>query len=305
MTKISQKIKRSPTWLSKYSSNIYSEKGEDGVISKILEILPINDKWCVEFGAWDGKQSSNTRSLILDKGYSAVLIESNKKRFAKLRENYTQNKNIIAINQFVGFAAEDNLDQILKMTSVPLDFDFLSIDIDGNDYHVWKAISLYQPKVVCIEFNPTIPTEIRFIQSPNPSISQGSSLLSLVELGKEKGYELISVLPYNVFFVKSKYFALFGISDNSPALLRTNCEYITYFFSGYDGTIFLRGYRRFPWHHEIELKESRVQHIPKFLRKYPYPEGMINVILLFLFADPHRLINAIWKRILRFIKGLS
>jgi hypothetical protein len=296
-----RKPKKLPIWLLEYRSNIYSEMGEDGIIKKILEILPSNDKWCVEFGAWDGQHASNTRNLILHEDYSTVLIESDKAKFAELQKNYAREKRVITINQFVGFKNEDNLDCILKLTPIPIDFDLLSIDIDGNDYYAWEAMSQYQPKLVCIEFNPTIPTEIRFVQPADPAINQGASLLSLVELGKKKGYELVSVLPYNAFFVKSEYYPLFEITDNTPAVLRTHLDYITYLFSGYDGTIFLRGNLRLPWH-DIELKEPKVQHVPKFLRKYPY-HRKIDTILLLLLTDPHRIFSATWKRIVHLIKG--
>jgi hypothetical protein len=297
---MTQKPDKSATWLLEYRLSIYSETGEDGIIKKILEIVPSNDKWCVEFGAWDGQHVSNTHNLILNNCYSAILIEGDKAKFTKLQKNYKHKKNVITINKFVGFNSEDNLDCILKMTPIPLDFDFLSIDIDGNDYHVWKAVSKYQPKVICIEFNPTIPTEIEFVQPADHSINQGSSLLSLMELGKTKGYELVSVLPYNAFFVKSEYYPLFEIANNAPAVLRKDLDSITYLFSGYDGKIFLRGNLRLPWH-DIELKESKIQHIPKFLRKYPHKHQKIDAILLILFTDPNRLFKAIWKRIVHFI----
>ena len=51
-------------WLLKYRKNIFSQFGEDGIIEKIFSILPNTCKWCVEFGAWDGKHISNTRFLL-------------------------------------------------------------------------------------------------------------------------------------------------------------------------------------------------------------------------------------------------
>ena len=180
-------MKKTSMWLLNYKSDKYSQMGEDGVIEEILKILPKNDKWCVEFGAWDGQYLSNTRNLIESQDYAAVLIEGSKTKFKELEKNYAKNPKVITLNQFVGFEKKDNLDQILTKTSIPIDFDFLSIDIDGNDYYVWKTMVKYQPKAVCIEFNPTIPTEVKFIQKADNSVNQGSSLLSLVELGKEKG----------------------------------------------------------------------------------------------------------------------
>ncbi len=290
--------KKSSTWLLDFKFNIYSQTGEDGIIEKILEILPQKDNWCVEFGAWDGLHLSNTRNLIERKDYSAVLIEGNQAKFNDLERNYLQNANVIPINRYVGFDEKDNLVRILTGTPIPKDFDFLSIDIDGNDYHTWKAVSEYKPKLVCIEFNHTIPTVVRFVQPADFSVSQGCSLLSLVELGKEKGYELVSVLPFNAFFVRSEYYPLFQIDDNRPEVLRRYLLNITYIFSGYDGTIFIRGYRKLIWH-TIELDESKIQPLPKFLRKYPENYGKAEKILFRLLLDPFAFIRKMIHRLTR------
>lgn len=268
--------------LQEYKRDVHSQTGEDGIIERILEVIPQNDKWCVEFGAWDGLYMTNTRNLIESKGYSAVLIEADKNKFQNLKQNYSKHNDVITINQFVGFTEEDSLDHILASTPIPFDYDLLSIDIDGNDYHVWKAISKYKPKVIVVEFNPTIPTPMRFIQPANPSINQGASLLSLVELGKEKGYELVSVLPFNAFFVRQEYYQNFHIESNAPEILRTNVDEVTYLCSGYDGKIFLHGGCRLPWHN-INLKESKVQHLPACLQTYPCNYTIVQEIIFRLY----------------------
>src|SRR5262249_4602970 len=150
---------------------------------------------------------------------------------------------------------------------IPLDFDFLSIDIDGNDYHVWNAVARYRPKVVCIEFNPTVPTEVHWVQRADPRLKQGASLLAVAELGKEKGYELVSVLPWNAIFVRAEYFPLFEIADNRPERLRTDLTRVTYLFSGYDGTVLLAGAQRLPFH-GLEFRQEDVQILPRMLRRY-------------------------------------
>lgn len=255
--------------LSEYKKDVFTQAGEDGIIEKILNTLPSHsrDKWCVEFGAWDGIYLSNARNLILNQGYSAVLIEGGKAKYNDLSNNYSSQENVLTVNAFVGFTEKDGLDSIIANTNIPQEFDFLSIDVDGNDYHIWKAVSKYQPKVICIEFNPTIPTEVSFVQPADPNLNQGSSLLSLVELGKEKGYELIEVLSFNAFFVDAKYYSLFEIKDNDPATLRKDLSHITYLFTGFDGTVFLSGNKRLPWH-GLQMEETRMQRLPKFLRKY-------------------------------------
>jgi len=293
---------RSSTWLLDFKSNVYSQTGEDGVIGKILDMLPRNE-WCVEFGAWDGKHYSTTCNLIETRDYAAVLIEANQRKYEELLRNHGANQKVIALNQFVGFGDNDSLDQILTKTPIPKDFDFLSIDIDGNDYHVWKAVSHYSPKLVCIEFNPTIPNEVTFIQPADPTISNGCSLSALVELGKTKGYELIAVLPFNAFFVRSEYYDLFHIEDNRPEVLRTDLDAVTYLFSGYDGKLFLAGNRRLPWH-GLELKESRIQPLPRFLRKYPLNYTKFEAVALDLCTQPRAFFRNLPKRLARLLNIL-
>ena len=289
------------TWLLEHRRDVYSQTGEDGIIEKILELLPDHNKWCVEFGAWDGLFLTNTRNLIESKQYSAVLIEADARKFQDLQENHRHRDNVITINRFVGFTEKDNLDQILGNTPIPDDFDLLSIDIDGNDYHVWEAIESYRPKVVVIEFNPTIPTDVRFVQPREPSVSQGSSLSALVELGRTKGYELVSVLPFNAFFVKREYYDRFEIESNSPHVLRTDSSFVTHLFCGYDGTIFLEGSCRLPWHN-MPLKPSKVQHLPRFLRAFPGNYNVLQKAALWLrrlVAEPGKVTKRLSSRIRR------
>jgi hypothetical protein len=272
------------------SNNVYSQTGEDGILATILETIGIRDKWCVEFGAWDGQHFSNTCLLIDNFGYSAVLIEANKKRFADLLERHGKNSNVVTLNKFVGFSPSDGLDTILATTSIPKDFDLLSIDIDGNDYHVWTAITEYTPKIVCIEYNPTIPTEVDFVQSADPSVAQGASLQALTSLGSQKGYDLVAVTSLNAIFVRSEYFHLFGIADNGPRVLREDVSLVAHIFCGYDGTIFLTGSNRMPWHRGLTFT-GRLRQLPKLFRHHPDSFHLLT-----------RLSYSVYKRLLRLLK---
>jgi hypothetical protein len=262
-----------------YRRDVYSQSGEDGVIEALLSRVGERDRWCVEFGAWDGTHFSNTRNLIDASGYHAVLIEGNPTRFITLEKYCRGTTGATAINAIVGFGEDDSLDVILSKTSVPRDFDFLSIDIDGNDYHAWNAIQHYQPKVVCIEFNPSIPTDCDFVQAADPSVFQGSSILALTKLGKQKGYELACVLSFNAFFVRADLFPRLGIEDNAPATLRTDLSFITHFFHGFDGTIFIRGNTKLLWH-GVPLKEAKFQVLPAMLRRHWESYGRLKRKLL-------------------------
>ena len=259
-------------WLTRHASNVTSQSGEDGIIAKALSLLPERTSWCVEFGAWDGKLHSNSYDLIMSHGYRGVFIEADPVRFRDLEQTHGASGRNVLLNAFVGFSKSDSLDVLLSRCEIPKNFDLLSIDIDGNDYHVWEAMHEFQPKLVVIEFNPTLSNSILFVQEKEPRTNHGSSPASLVELGKRKGYELIAATALNLLFVSSEHYGAFGIADNSLALMRDDSRVPQIFF-GYDGHVFLSeanvtGSIGVGWHH-LELRESDVQVLPKRLQKYP------------------------------------
>ncbi len=264
--------------LLQYTSNTYSQFGEDGILTEIFRRIKLNTPWCVEFGAWDGIAFSNTRSLI-EQGWNAVLIEPNPRKFKVLVKNNQQFPKTHLLQKFITLTGETSLDNLLVTTPIPKQFDLLSIDIDGNDYHIWKSIEKYDPKVVVIEYNPTIPPDIEFIQPADFSVQQGTSLKALYDLAKEKKYELIACTEANGIFVKKKYFPLFNIKDNSPEVMQEN-KYLTRIYQLFDGTIKIEGTTKLLWS-DISFSENDIQILPKFLRRFP--EGIKNILFLKMF----------------------
>jgi hypothetical protein len=251
-----------------FEENISSQCGEDGVIERALHVIGSRDRWCVEFGAWDGRLASNTHALIEHEHYSGVLIEADAARFESLQRTYAGRENVITFRRLVHFDGPDRLDCILAGTAVPRDFDLLSIDIDGNDYHVWEALQDYRPKIVVIEFNPTIPNEVDFVQPRDMAVMQGSSLTAMTRLANAKGYRLIHATVVNGIFVDERYFARFGIADDSPAALRADLSHVTWLFQTYDGRLHLAGNDRLRWH-DVPLRAERLQVLPCGLRTFP------------------------------------
>jgi hypothetical protein len=274
-------------WLLNFSENVFSQRGEDGILKKIFEIINIKDPWCVEFGAWDGKHLSNTHELIKHKNWSGVFIESEKKCFVELCQTYEGNPKAFCLNEFITFGGNSTLDAVLSRTPIKKDFALLSIDIDGNDYHIWDSLKKYCPQVVVIEYNPTIPNNVEFVQAKDMSVSQGSSLLSIAKLGKNKGYELVSVTPLNAIFVLKEHFSKFEITDNSINELNPNRKNNAAIFYLYDGTIVLHGHDVINWH-GVKIKQSRLQQIPKIFRVFP---GRMSGVRLFMFK--------VWRKLSR------
>jgi len=272
---------RSNRWLNNHLRNVTSQNGEDGVIEKALEVIGTNDRYCVEFGAWDGITYSNTHHLVENKGYSAVLIEADRQKFRELQKNYRENSRAILINSFVGFEGDTTLDAIFKKTPLPQNFDLLSIDIDGFDYHVWEALHDYRPKIVVIEYNPTIPPHVEFVQPRDANVNQGSSLRSLNLLAAKKRYELICATYCNAIFVDRQYFLLFEIEDNSLEEMG-GATTLTYLYQGYDGTIFLSGCDRLCWH-EVPFNVNKIQQLPKIFRRHMTDYGPFRLRLFRIF----------------------
>ncbi|WP_295447169.1 hypothetical protein, partial [uncultured Thiodictyon sp.] len=119
--------------LLEFAGNVTSQDGEDGIIQKIFETLPPTNRFCVEFGAWDGKYLSNCCNLISNFNWGGCFIEANPNRFEELRNNHGSNDKVICINRFIELDGQNSLDNILSSAGIPKDFDFLSIDVDGTD----------------------------------------------------------------------------------------------------------------------------------------------------------------------------
>jgi hypothetical protein len=255
--------------LFRNARDVNSQAGEDGIIDCILKRLERRDLWCVELGAWDGRYLSNTRRLIDEENYNGVMIEGSRRNFRKLAADFRGNGRVYCIQAYVGFNDNNGLDSILSDTPCPRNFDVLSVDIDGNDIHVWAATNLYRPKLVCIEFNPTIPTPVAFVQPKRADCKWGASLRSLFELGLQKRYRLVCANACNAFFVAEEHWkGEYARASDELSGFRIVEPAPVYLFSGYDGTVLLSRTGKLNWH-GIDIARERVQVLPKLLRKYP------------------------------------
>ena len=229
--------------LNNFRKKITSQNGEDGIILEIFKRIGTKNKYCVEFGTYNGLEYSNTWNLVKNLDWKSVYIEGDKKSFLKLRENFSSFKNVICLFNHVNHYGENKLDSILLKTSIPKNFDLLSIDVDGNEYHIWRSLVEYKPRVVIIETNPTMPPEIDFVGPPG-NTDIGSSASAMVKLAKSKGYELAAHTPNNCIFVNSKEFSKLKIKVPSLNHIFDKNE-ISYLISTYDGRLFTYGTPRF------------------------------------------------------------
>jgi hypothetical protein len=263
-----------------YKKNVFSQFGEDGIIEEIFKRLnDVSDKKCCEFGAWDGKYFSNACNLITNHNYEAILIEANKRKFDELNINFPDKK-IIKINKFVNFSGENSLDNILENNFFNKDFDFLSIDIDGCDFWIFESLSKFTPKIICIEYNPSIPNKVEFVQKRDMKINQGSSAKSIIDLGLKKNYFPIASTDTNIFFVHNKFkkkITNLDKFDINQLLPNSNDNYV---YCGYDGTVFTSKPLNLKWH---GITVEKIKILPKILNMYPGNYNIFQKILLTFF----------------------
>jgi len=186
--------------LNTYRSNVYSQNGEDGVLTEILQRLEIRTGVFVEFGAWDGKHLSNTYYL-LEQGWSGVYIEGDKKKYQELVHNMEGfSAHVELVNAYVEPTGRHTLDNVLASTRIRREFEVLSIDVDSCDWQIWESFHNYTPTVVIIEINSSVPVGI--YQTHRGKEAQGSSFTSTVELGSMKGYTPVCHTG-NLIFVRN------------------------------------------------------------------------------------------------------
>jgi len=215
-----------------HRKKFFSKAGEDGLLAFVLSKIPDRTGWCVEFGAWDGKSESNTYYLISQQDYHGVMIEAAPLKYNRLCENMKE-YDTICFNTFVRAEGESKLDNILSLTPIPAQFDLLSIDVDGDDYHVWQSLLKYQPKVVIIEINMHDKPGVSRINKPGLPIAtghtgtntstmfgitgySGTSISPMTELAISKGYSLLANVHCNAIFIKREYLHLFHDRDVTP-----------------------------------------------------------------------------------------
>jgi hypothetical protein len=226
---------------------VTSQWGEDGLIEHIFSTIGTRNSWCVEFGAWDGKHLSNTWNLIENKDWRGVLIEGDRDRAAKLPKTFSKPDRHHYIHALVGWEGEHRMDALLAGTDIPRDFDLLSIDVDGVDWHILNGMTAYAPRVIVVEYNPAIPNSVAFVQAARGDISQGASLRALRDLAREKGYELIFTTETNAIFVIAEDYPAFGLITNDLHVLNPSNRHVLQTFELFDGTMVHTGREHMLW----------------------------------------------------------
>jgi hypothetical protein len=191
--------------LTQYELKVFSQNGEDGVIAEILRRIDAPSRTFVEFGIGNGTEGN---CVFLDAvlGWKGTFIERDEVAFDALARRHAHSSRVNAVRAEL---EPSTVEATLLDAGVGHEPDVASIDVDGNDYHLWEALETIRPRLVVIEYNARFDPGRVQVQSYSQSVADGSdrfgaSLGALRELGKSKGYRLVhtELAGVNAFFVR-------------------------------------------------------------------------------------------------------
>ena len=191
---------------------VFSQWGEDGIIQHLIRHVPIERRLFVEFGV-ENYTESNTRFLLTNNQWSGLVMDGNAENIEYIRRDPIYWAANLKAEQ--AFVTKDNINQLLSANGIAGDIGLLSVDIDGNDYWVWRAIDTISPRIVICEYNSqfgptaevTTPYDAAFVRDTAhfSKIYYGASIKALCSLAARKGLSLVAAnsAGNNVFFVRN------------------------------------------------------------------------------------------------------
>ena len=188
--------------LNVYQKRVLSQWGQDGVIEKIFDIIGTTNKYFVEFGSSGNDSGMGNTAYLRRHGFNGLLMDGSERP-------YNNDVNDKKYDVKIEFITSSNINKLFKKYNVPEEFDFLSIDIDGQDFHVWNKLENYSPRVVSIEMNYHILPGKDYVMHLHDNHVwggnewYGSSITSLKKLGNKKGYSLVCTCMSDAIFIRN------------------------------------------------------------------------------------------------------
>ena len=208
----------------------HSQNGEDGILLYIFCLISPTNRRVIEICAGNGIEC-NAANLIVNHGWSGLLFDGDPAEVAVGKAFYaTCRTTFIAPPRFQqAWITAENVNGLVIDHGFSGPVDLLSLDLDGNDYWIWKALDCIEPRVVVLEFNAACGPRESVAMSYDPDFRLdltrqpyrcGASLPAFAKLARAKGYRLVGVqsLGFNAFFVRD------GVGEDVlPAVSAQQC----------------------------------------------------------------------------------
>jgi len=197
--------------LGDHEWQVFSQWGEDGIIDHLVRHVPVPRRFFVEFGV-ESYREANTRFLLTQGGWAGLVLDSDAAAVAAIRRDPIRWRHHLDVVHAT--VRRDNIDSLLEQNGAAGPIGLLSIDVDGNDYWIWEAITVAQPAIVVVEYNAlfgpdravTVPYDPEFRREAAhwSQVYVGASLRALVGLGGRKGFAFAGTnrAGNNAFFVE-------------------------------------------------------------------------------------------------------
>lgn len=208
---VHDKLAASASFPRECEYQVFSQGGDDGLIQRLIRVMPITERFFVEFGVQNYLES-NTRFLLMKNNWSGLVLDGSQKNIDFIQRDSLYSR--YTLQAKCAFVTTANINHLLESHLPTKAIGLLSIDIDGNDYWVWQAINSVEPAIVVTEYNfrfgpsraVTVPYAENFVrgQAHYSHIYYGASLKALWILAQGKGYDLVCCNSYgnNAFWVR-------------------------------------------------------------------------------------------------------
>jgi len=193
---------------------VSSQWGEDGIIDWLIERLGIKHNTFVEFGVQDYKES-NTRFLLQNRNWSGIILDADSAYIDAIRrDDISWRYDLHTVEAFI---TTSNINNLIASHGLQGTIGLLSVDIDGNDYWILKAIEIVSPIILIVEYNAlwgdqkpvAIPYHEKFVRSEAhySHVYYGASIAAFCQIAAQKGYRLVGTnsIGSNAFFVRADY----------------------------------------------------------------------------------------------------
>jgi hypothetical protein len=237
---------RGPIDFADVGLSVFSQNNEDGILLYIFSRIGFGTRKSIEIGCnidntTIGVPEGNSINLIVNFDFHGLIIDTDTAAIKQIQHFFATcitTRSYHAMDPHgstnaPGFyspvlvpacVSPDNVNQIITASGLDGDIDLLSIDIDGNDIHVWEAIADCSPRVLVIEVNSRLPFEQPYSAGPRAAEhldkrtmaywrSAGSSLTKIVASAESRGYVFVGMNNnlINAFFVRKEEFRKRGL----------------------------------------------------------------------------------------------
>ncbi len=198
-----------PRRLNRHEHQVYSQNGEDGIITEVFRRIGARSHTFVEIGVGDGLENNTTH--LLRQGWSGCWLEADATAVARIRKTFAAHLASGQLKLQHALVTAENIGHVLTELGAASEPDLLSIDVDRNTWFIWEALPQVKARLVVVEYNALYPAGECWKVDYDPrkmwngTARFGASLKAYEELGRKLGYALVGceLCGANAFFVRA------------------------------------------------------------------------------------------------------